>query len=342
MTAMTVIVPVYNVIQYLPECVESIQRQTFQDFELLLLDDGSTDGSGALCDSYAQEYPNVRVLHQTRKGLAETRNRGIAESRSEYIVFIDSDDFVENRYLEILYDMAVTYRADLAASGHIDVIEGRRPPAARRPNHTPEIISTEEAYRRTLLGRELSVAVWAKIYRNSVLENVCFPAGEIYEDSAVLAQILDSCGTIVCSSYAGYYYRVRLGSITRRRMSEGQFASVRNAKRLLAHVRKHYPNAIDAARIYCVNNLLWLLTFLADALEERYREKCGAVRREILQDAAFYLFNRNTILAEKTAVLSLLPGVPFYRFAWHVYLRLTGKIHGTMTPDKKQGGGQAD
>ena len=336
MAAVTVIVPVYNVLQYLPECVESLLGQTFQDFELLLLDDGSDDGSGALCDRYAQEHPNVRVLHQPRSGVAETRNRGVTESQGEYIVFVDSDDFVDRRYLETLYEAAATYRADLAASGHLNVIEGRRPPAVRQMRRAPEIISTEEAYRRILLGDGINSAVWANIYRRSVLENVRFPAGEIYEDSAVVSQILDNCGAIVFCDYAGYFYRRRRGSIVHSQMSEEHFISVRNAKRLFDHVQAHYPNAVSAARVYYVDNLIWLLSFMVDAPEERYQAKCPAVRREILQHMRFYLFSQDTLPDKKMAMLSLLPGVPFFRFAWHIYLRLTGKIRSAVIPSGKR------
>ncbi len=333
MAEITVIVPVYNVARYLPECVESILRQTFQDFELLLVDDGSDDGSSELCERYAQEHPNIRVLRQPHSGVSAARNRGIAESRSGYIVFVDSDDYVDSRYLEILYQAAIKYDADLVASSNLNVPDGSRPPAVEKTEPVFEIVTTEEAYRRILLGRVVNVTVWANIYRKSVLENVCFPVGEIYEDNAALSQILDGCGRIVCSTYAGYYYRLRSGSIMHRRMSAERLVSVRNAEQLLRHVQEHYPKAEDAARIFYINNLFQLTNLMVMDTEQQCQVQCNAMRKEILRHIGFYLFSRDTAVLEKGAMLCLVPGIPFYRFAWHVYFRITGKIRCAILPD---------
>ncbi len=335
MAEITVIVPVYNVARYLPECVESILRQTFQDYELLLVDDGSDDGSSELCDRYAQGHPNIRVLRQPHSGVSAARNRGIAESRSGYIVFVDSDDYVDSRYLEILYQAAIKYDADLVASSSVNVLDGSRPAAAEQGEPVSEVVTTEEAYRRILLGKVVSVTVWANIYRKSVLENVRFPVGEIYEDNAALAQILDGCGRIVCSTYAGYYYRIRRGSIMHGRMSAERYVSVRNAERLLRHVQAHYPKAEDAARIFYINNLLQLTNLMVMDADPQCQAQCRAVRRAILRHAGFFLLSRDTAAVEKGAVLCLVPGIPFYRLAWHVYLRVTGKIRCTILPEQE-------
>ena len=116
MVEISIIVPLYNVEKYLRRCVDSILVQTFQDFELILVDDGSTDASGRICDEYAGRYDRISVIHKGNEGVSEARNRGIDESRGEYLVFIDSDDYVDRQYLEVLYWLIKKYRADLGMS----------------------------------------------------------------------------------------------------------------------------------------------------------------------------------------------------------------------------------
>ncbi len=341
MAEITVIVPVYNVARYLPECIESILRQTFRDFELLLVDDGSDDGSREICGRYAQEHPNIRVLRQPHSGVSAARNRGLEESCGAYIVFIDSDDSVDKGYLETLYQIMNQHQADLAACCNEYVMEGCRRTAMRQKAYISEAVPTEEAYRRMLLGKDVTVALWAKIYRKSVLENVRFPVGEIYEDIAVLPQIIDRCDKIVCSSYSGYYYRIRRGSIMHGRMSTERFVSLRNMMRILKHVQAHYPKAEDAARLGLIGGLLSLISLMAAEPGQHWQRQCCAMRRAILRQARFFLCSRDTIAVHKCAVLCLVPGISFYRFALYVYLWITGSIRSTMLPIRKNGNTEA-
>ena len=116
----SVIVPVYKVEKYLNKCVDSIVNQTFTDIEIILVDDGSPDNSGKMCDDWSQKDRRIRVIHKENGGLSDARNRGIQESSGEYIIFIDSDDFIEPKMLEVLYNLATDHDADVAISGLCD------------------------------------------------------------------------------------------------------------------------------------------------------------------------------------------------------------------------------
>ena len=114
----SVIIPVYNVGEYLQTCIDSVKRQTYKDLQIILVDDGSTDGSGLICDKAAKEDDRIRVIHRTNGGLSAARNSGIEEANGEYICFIDSDDWVDESFVERLYQLAEKDNADVAACGY--------------------------------------------------------------------------------------------------------------------------------------------------------------------------------------------------------------------------------
>lgn len=334
MAKIDVIIPVYNVEKYLERCMESVLHQTFRDFNVLLVDDGSTDRSGELCDKYAEKYSFIRVIHKENGGASDARNRGLEESGSEYIAFIDSDDFVDPRYLETLYGIAKEYDADLAICDMRDVLDGQGPETAAKEKDAPlqaESISKAEAYRRMFIVDGMSVVSCAKLFRRKLFRNVRYPVGEISEDSYVIPRLIENCGRIACTRYAGYFYVRRRGSLWHQGMTPGHWAAVRNAKSHWDFIRANYPQIEDAAKVFYLNNCIQLINFMVVGSGGAYETECRELRREVLKQGGFFLFSRYTKLIEKGAVLCLLPGIPFYRLAWRAYLRLTGKDTGTMT-----------
>lgn len=211
----SIIIPVYNVERYLKKCMDSILVQSFQDFEVILVNDGSVDESGSLCEEYARKYANIRAIHKENEGVAAARNTGIEASRGEYITFIDPDDYVEKHYLEVLYRIITKQTADLAICDGEIVPEGRGETAKAKDSaweegiSGAEVISRSEAYRRMLLGEHMCIAVWAKLYRKSLFREVRYPKGEICEDTHILDRIIESCGKIVCTPYKGHFVRFR-------------------------------------------------------------------------------------------------------------------------------------
>ena len=176
MSQMDVIVPVYNVEPYLRRCVDSILGQTFRDFTLYLIDDGSTDGGGGICDEYAGTDGRVRVIHQENRGLSAARNRGLEDSSSGYVTFIDSDDYVEERYLERLWRMAE--EADMVLSGMVVAEEGGGEiPASPAEEPDRWAASREDAFRYMLGGERPLLFAWGKLYRRDLFQEIRFPAG---------------------------------------------------------------------------------------------------------------------------------------------------------------------
>ena len=248
----SVIVPLYNVEAYLPACLDSLRAQTRRDFEAILVDDGSGDGSGAICDAYAAKDERFCVLHQANAGVAAARNAGLDRARGSHISFVDSDDEVSPRFLETLLaagaDVAqcgfVTERGGLAGAGASaggQVSGGAPTPAANREGHAcnagqgapaPECEGHAHAAGQDapvpaferMSGRDASCALqldgtgtwgvlWNKLYRASLFEGVRFPAGRQHEDEFVVWRTLWAAANVAVCEEPLYFYRQRPGSI---------------------------------------------------------------------------------------------------------------------------------
>lgn len=207
----SVLVPLYNVAQYLPECVESILAQTDEHFECLLVDDGSTDGSGQLCDAFARKDSRVRVIHKGNQGVSEARNTCLENARGQYFCFVDSDDWVEPEMLAVLRKAVETYGVQIAEI--TQCLPGN--------SGSERVLVTEG--QALMLGyyqeKDLGIPGYlgwgpvAKLYDAALWKNFRFPAGKIYEDLLVVSQVLFSAQRVVLMDRPMYHYRIRPGSI---------------------------------------------------------------------------------------------------------------------------------
>lgn len=205
MPEISVIVPVYNVEKYLRRCLDSIIFQSFSDFDVLLIDDGSFDESGEICDEYANRDRRITVIHKNNEGQAITRNKGIEwclkNSSSKWIAFVDSDDWLHKKYFEMLYNAAILNKTDISACDYIRTSEKSEDVFCDR--YEFEIIGTEEFF---MQKNVLSVIPWGKLYRKYLFENVRFPAVKLYEDEMTLYKILFNFDSIPFVNYPLYYY----------------------------------------------------------------------------------------------------------------------------------------
>lgn len=205
MPKLSIIVPVYNVAKYLERCLDSILNQTFTDYELILVDDGSTDGSAEMCDAYSKKDDRISVIHQSNHGQAYARNIAIKKSKGDYIGFIDSDDWIESEMYQHLFDSIDKYGAEIAICRvrRVDTI-----------GNTLEIIGPEET---TLMDRvaatieilkdELILSYPVnKIYRRELFDGVEFPVGRIFEDTATTYKTFYNATKVVAIPYIGYNY----------------------------------------------------------------------------------------------------------------------------------------
>ena len=212
----SIIVPVYNVESYLKECLESIRQQTFTDIEVILVNDGSTDSSKEICERFCQADSRFRLINQENKGLSAARNRGVKESVGEYIMFVDSDDVINTKVLEVLLPYMKT---------DVDIVECRmtRKKEEFFLNKTSTIIfegNSKEAILNCIEFKEVKYCAFTKLYRREIVGKIPFLEGYIYEDIFTGINYLKHIRKIVVVDYIGYYYRVRPNSIMTKPFNE--------------------------------------------------------------------------------------------------------------------------
>ncbi len=212
-TAISVIVPVYRVEKYLPACIDSILNQTFTDFELILVDDGSPDRCPEICDETAKRDARVRAIHQANQGLSAARNAGIEAAHGAWLSFVDSDDFLAPDFLETLHDAAVRAGADCALCGvQLTDEAGQK---IGQPLSVADGVRTGRSILETLCrAPEIPYLVaWNKLYRRDVFQTLRYPVGMQNEDTYLAAELFDTVQTVICVSKPMYFYRQRADSI---------------------------------------------------------------------------------------------------------------------------------
>lgn len=210
---LSIIIPVYNVKSFLPEAVESVLAQSFRDFELILVDDGATDGSGEICDRYAGEDSRIKVIHQKNAGVSAARNAGVSAAQGEYIGFTDSDDIIERDMYQRMMALAQQYDAEVVQCEHdrASTLNG----AVRSDEVT---LMDGEAFVRRIFTKQSGrytnqVALWSKIYRRELFDGIVFPVGRTYEDEQETYKLCLKAKTIVETTDVLYHYIKRENSI---------------------------------------------------------------------------------------------------------------------------------
>ncbi len=241
----SVIVPVYNIMKYLPRCVDSLCAQTYQNLEILLVDDGSTDGTSRLCDELAERDERIRVFHKENGGSSSARNLGIAHSRGEYIGFVDSDDYVEPTMYEELYKGIVDFQAEIAQIGRNEIDEqGNLMPDICEPPVERIFILSEEFLKELLMHRG-DCSFCTKLVKRELLMKMHFPVGELNEDFKLLVQMLSDVKGIVSLPGQTYHVFYRMGSNTRKSdkkaFSRVYGDCVENADMVMEVVKRHHP-----------------------------------------------------------------------------------------------------
>lgn len=227
MPKITVIVPVYKVEPYLHRCVDSILAQTYTDFELILVDDGSPDNCPAICEAYAAKDNRIRVIHQENGGLSAARNTGLDAAKGEYIAFVDSDDVVCETYLERLLQAMLAAQADIAVCDMVIFADGEEPKAEEERQAPVQTMTGREAclsiYR---MDGRIPIMAWGKLYRTSLFTGVRYPVGRIHEDDATTPKVLYRAEKVALLSERLYLYRQRAGSIMSSSFSVKRFDGV--------------------------------------------------------------------------------------------------------------------
>lgn len=279
----SVVVPVYKVERFLPQCAESILSQSYTDIQLILVDDGSPDRCGAMCDEYARQDGRVTVIHRENGGLSAARNSGIEAAQGEYITFVDSDDFLLPGTLQDMVSLMEGESADVVVSKTVRCDENDTPDTFVLPAEKREIklYTGGEIMRCLLIGRDIPVTAWGKLYKTKLFQGIRYPEGKEHEDVYTSYMLLHLARKVACTGSPGYVYRKNGGGQSLR-FSEKRLASI-DAKIQQAHfVEREYPNLKSLAYIgivYACNRCLWQMSLtdyqdkvVLSRIQKLYRE----------------------------------------------------------------------
>lgn len=259
---LSVIVPVYNVEQYLTRCIDSILQQSYRNLELILVDDGASDSSGAICDQYAQKDSRVNVIHKENGGLSSARNAGLDAAKGEFISFVDSDDWIEPGAYAAMISLMEQQQVRLICGGRYDVDGkigekqvGLCPPKQER-------IRAEELVGRMFLWDNCDSSACDKLYRRDLFENVRFPEGVVCEDVPVIYQVVMKAESVLMWNQPFYNYYHRPDSISTAPISEKTFHFSQHTAKIYQDIQRHYPELQNQARYLRVRSLSHLLIVL--------------------------------------------------------------------------------
>lgn len=253
----SVIVPVYNVEKYLEKCLDSILAQTLSDIEIIVIDDGSTDRSAEICDTYAQRDGRIKVLHKKNGGLSSARNAGLDIATGKYIALVDSDDWIADNMFEVLYDSIKEYKADIA---QCECIKMKNDDTIVNPNlriKKPTIHSAKEILERLHdKGCITYTVVWNKLYKAELFQGLRFPHGKYHEDEFFSYRMIHRAKRIVCCSNKLYFYRQRANSITGRKFNLTRLDAIEAFMQ-----RKDFYKSIKLYDLY-QKELIYLLKYI--------------------------------------------------------------------------------
>lgn len=283
----SIIVPVYNIMEYLPRCVHSLTAQTYGSLEILLVDDGSTDGTARLCDRLAAEDYRIRVYHKKNGGTSSARNVGLQLAQGEYIGFVDSDDYIEPEMYELLMGAIERYQVKAAQIGRDEIDEqGQRMPNVCEPPSEPEVIESRDFLRELLMHRG-DCSFCTKLIHREMFSEYNFPEGALNEDFYLLVKQLPGLERIASLPQQTYHVFYRVGSNTRKESKEN-FSRVfcdivDNADMVTEIVRRDYPELEkEAVRFGIFQRLDYMLHIPVSQMtrdNQRYRDITGWLRR---------------------------------------------------------------
>ena len=318
MPAISVVVPVYDVEKYLIRCVDSILDQTFTDFEIILVDDGSPDNCPAMCDSLAKEHDCIRVIHQPNGGLSAARNSGIewalANSDSEWIAFIDSDDWIHPRFLDSMIAAADGCEAKMSMCGFCFTSEYKITELSDGDLQA-EIWDVERAYREERLDPN---SACGRVYRKEAFRDIRFPVGKLHEDRFTTYKLLFACDKVAEVDAPLYYYFTNENGIVHSKWTPRRLDNIEAAENQIAFLEK---SKFRDAYIYTLRDCIHLITIgIKQTSGGEFKSYNTALRKKL-----------RSVLKEYSDILGLSFKKDFniYKYAYPVRAKVYRRLKGT-------------
>lgn len=315
----SVIVPVYKVEAYLPRCVESLLSQTYKDFEIILVDDGSPDACPAMCDAYAKKYSNIHALHKENGGLSDARNAGMTAAKGEYVTFVDSDDYVHPAYLEMLMQ-GIRQGADFSVCGFIEVYDGNGIEDLDTSSISTACVNAKEGLAEILYQGFHDVSAWGILLPASLARKYPFPKGKLFEDLYTTYKFYLAAETVAFIRVPLYYYFQRKGSIMGRRNEDFIHDLIESSDQLIEACRGKGALIEQAAMNKQFSNYCRLILQPSD-LKKKYPDQYQHIVATLKKERMTVLMDSRARMKNRLAALSLFGGVTGLKIAF----KLCGK-----------------
>lgn len=242
----SVIVPVYNVEKYLRKAVQSIQNQTYKHLEIMLINDGSTDSSGNICDELANSDSRIVVIHKKNGGVSTARNEAQKLAKGNYVIYVDSDDYIHEEMIQSLYEQLIAENADVSSCSVMNVYQNSQTPQCSDEN-LYFVYNQEEFLREYLIGQRVQGTLGNKLIRKKITDQLEFPVGKIYEDAYYHLQLVQVAKKYVVHTKPYYYYYHRNQSLTTNPYHERDLVYLDVYQKFYDLVQQQYPRIINEA-----------------------------------------------------------------------------------------------
>lgn len=301
----SIIVPIYNVEKYVTRCIESLIAQTHKNLEIILVNDGSSDGSTIICEEFAKRDRRIKVIHKQNEGVSIARNIALDSCNGEYILFVDGDDFISPSMTSLLYESLISSKSDISSCGYIMYYEGPAPqftPAEK----SEAVLSGQSALEDMLYQKNIAAGPVAKLYKSELFNNIRYPAGIKYgEDLDVTYRVLSKSKRVVVVPNKEYYYQQRSNSAIQAPFNISRMSSLKVLSNVFEYVERNHPDLVPAVKDRILMEAIFIIsTIPINAAFNKEREECFKIIKE---------YRHQTILSDKSkashrvlALISLL------------------------------------
>lgn len=253
----SVIVPVYNVADYLKKCINSICHNTYKNIEIILVDDGSTDSSGEICDECKNKDPRIKVIHKSNGGLSSARNAGMKEATGQYILFVDSDDYLDRDIIEIMIKESLKYDADIVQTGYERVNEEGKGLYRFIP-HKRFCVGQKAIVKEFFEDKNLTVMAWGKLLKKEVIDDLSFLEGRNHEDNIFMMDLLERAERLISIDRDSYKYLSRNDSIVKMKFNEKKFDALFANYYMLEKCKSNWPEFVPYVRVLICKTCFYL------------------------------------------------------------------------------------
>lgn len=313
----SVIIPVYNVFDYLDECIKSVLKQSYTNLEIIIVDDGSSDGSGKKCDEWAQKDKRIVVIHKENGGLSSARNAGILVAHGEFYAFVDSDDFIDPQMYKILLNGILRHDADISCCFFCEYHSGDGYISAYQnvDDASEEVLSSEEAISSLFDDFGYRFYAWNKLYKRELFNDVKYPEGKICEDISTTYKVFDMAKKIVVNRSKLYFYRIRNNSITNMGfyVSNSSMFDLRDESNYVFNkISEKYPNI---KKRVISGYICYLFRFVTRAYINDINVQEDSKKLKELMRENFYLF----IFSDRIMMVKKIQAIVFLLFPKSIY-----------------------